>query len=79
MALVKIGKVHGLDIAEPSDYAEIKDRNPSPEQLRRLFENMVTKYKGSYFKIFFLFRIKLNHIMSMSVINTLHPGILKTA
>ncbi len=50
MALVKIGKVHGLDIAEPADYAEIKDRNPSPEQLRRIFENMVTKHKGSFFQ-----------------------------
>lgn len=44
MALVRIGKIHGIEIANPADYAEVKGRDP--EQLRRSFEGLVTKHKG---------------------------------
>jgi eukaryotic translation initiation factor 2C len=46
-ALIRIGKGHGMNIAEPLDYGEIKGhRAQINEDVRRLFENMVTKYQG---------------------------------
>ena len=46
MNLSRVGKIHGLNIAEPLDYAEPRNvRNATPEDARRLFEDMVTKHK----------------------------------
>jgi eukaryotic translation initiation factor 2C len=49
--LIRIGKLHGMNIADPLDYDEIKaNRGQSVnEDVRRLFENMVTKHKGLEF------------------------------
>ena len=46
--LIRIGKVHGMNIAEPLDYGELKVNRGSQmnEDVRRLFENMFTKWKG---------------------------------
>ena len=46
MALSRVGKMHGVNIAEPLDYAEPRNvRNATPEDARRLFEDMITKHK----------------------------------
>ena len=47
-ALIRIGKLHGINISEPLDYGEIKGNRGQSinEDVRRLFENMVTKYPG---------------------------------
>ena len=48
MELVRIGKIHGVTMANPLDYAEKVGRGGqvSNEDARRLFENMVTKHQG---------------------------------
>ena len=47
-ALIRIGKLHGMSIAEPLDYNEMKGGRGycQNDAVRALFEKMVTKWKG---------------------------------
>lgn len=46
LELIRIGKIHGVIMAEPTDYAEDIRRNLNAEDARRLFVNMNTKHPG---------------------------------
>ena len=48
--LIRVGKIHGVNLAEPLDYGDTQGkRNVTEEDARRLFENFNTKYTGKLF------------------------------